>query len=136
MSMKITDIRITPVAVPVKPAKSESKMRMGPRVLLEVMVEIFTDEGIVGIGESPCFLGNDLCAEILKSARPALIGKDPTNVNRLLKELYVHYNLVHLHIHSASWAFSGIEMALWDILGKRAGKPLYKVWGGAYRKRI
>ena len=55
MSMKITDIRITPVAVPVKPAKSESKMRMGPRVLLEVMVEIFTDEGIVGIGESPCF---------------------------------------------------------------------------------
>ena len=43
MSMKITDIRITPVAVPVKPAKSESKMRMGPRVLLEVMVEIFTD---------------------------------------------------------------------------------------------
>ena len=134
--MKITDIRITPVAVPVKPAKSESKMRMGPRVLLEVMVEVFTDEGIVGIGESPCFLGNDLCTEILKSTRPALIGKDPTNINRLLKELYVHYNLVHLHIHSASWAFSGVEMALWDILGKRANKPLFQVWGGAYRKRI
>ena len=134
--MKITDIRVTPVAVPMKENESVSKMRMGPRVILEVMVEVFTDEGITGIGESPCFLGNDLCADILESTRPFLIGKDPTNVGRLLKEIYVHYNLVHLHIHSACWAFSGIEMALWDILGQKAGKPLYELWGGAYRKKI
>ena len=134
--MKITDMRVTPVAVPLKPVASASKMRIGPRVLLAVLVEIDTDEGITGIGESPCFLGNDLCSEILMSARPYLLGKDPRNINRLMKELYVQYNLVHLHIHSASWAFSGIEMALWDILGKRTGLPLYKVWGGAYRKKI
>ncbi len=134
--MKITDIIVTPVAVPLKPSPTASKMRKGPRVVLEGLVEITTDEGLTGIGETPCFLGNDLATEIVRSAKPALIGKDPRNVNKLLKELYVHYNLVHLHMHSGSWAFSGIEMALWDIVGKRAGKPLYQVWGGAYRKRI
>lgn len=134
--MKITGMKVTPVAVPLKEVGAASKMRQGPRVLLAVMVEISTDEGLTGIGESPCFLGNDLCTEILKSAEPVLIGKDPRNVNKMMKELYVHYNLVHLHMHSGCWAFSGIEMALWDLLGQRAGKPIYELWGGAYRDKI
>lgn len=134
--MKISDIIITPVAVPIEQALTKSELRVGPRVVMEVLVEIMTDEGICGIGESPCFLGNDLCADILKTVKPFLVGKDPANINYLMKELYATYNLSHLHLHSGSWAFSGIEMALWDILGKRAQRPLYKCWGGAYRKQI
>ncbi|MCI8512215.1 MAG: hypothetical protein HFE83_09510 [Lachnospiraceae bacterium] len=77
--MKITDLKVTPVADPSKEMESGSRMRIGPHVILEVMVELFTDEGVIGIGESPCFWGSDLCAEILKSARPTLVGKDRTN---------------------------------------------------------
>lgn len=134
--MKITDVRATPVAVPLKPVPSESKMRLGPRVELAVIVEVFTDEGIVGIGETPVVLGCDISAMIVESTKPVLAGRDPSNINRLMKELYVQYNLAHLHIHAGSWAVSGIEMALWDIAGQRAGMPIYRLWGGAFRKKI
>ena len=65
-----------------------------------------------------------------------LVGKDPRNINLLIKTLYAQYNLTHLHIHLASWAFSGIELALWDIAGQSANMPLYQLWGGAFRKKI
>ena len=104
--------------------------------MIGVIVQVITDEGIIGIGETPAILGADISAEIVRTARKMLIGKDPTAINPIMKTLYVQYNLGHLHIHAASWALSGIEMALWDIAGQRAGIPLYQLWGGAYRKRI
>ena len=64
--MKITDIIVTPVAVPVKPAETASKMRIGARVMPAVLVEVLTDEGITGIGESPSVLGLDLTAEFVR----------------------------------------------------------------------
>lgn len=134
--MKITDIKATPVAVPLKPSKTKSKMRKGPNVVLAVIVQVYTDEGYVGIGETPAVLGLDLATAIVSSTKPLLIGQDPRNINLLIKKLYVHYNLTHLHIHLASWAFSGIELALWDIAAQSANMPLYQLWGGAFRKKI
>lgn len=134
--MKITGLTATPVAVPLHPAPSVSKMRMGPRVMLGVIVEVFTDEGLTGIGETPAVLGADISAKIVRSAEKVLVGKELDAINPLMKMLYVQYNLAHLHIHAASWALSGIEMALWDLAGQRAGMPLYQLWGGAYRKKV
>lgn len=134
--MKITDVKATPVAIPLKASQTKSKMRMGPRVMLGVIVEIFTDDGIVGIGETPAVLGADISTSIVESTKSVLVGKDPSNINKLVKSLYVQYNLTHLHIHTASWALSGIEMALWDIAGQRANMPLYQLWGGAYRTKV
>jgi len=99
-------------------------------------VEVFTDEGIVGLGESPAVLGGRITADILLSTKKSLVGKDVTNINLLLKMLYCEYGLGHTHIHTACWALSGIEMALWDIAAQRAGLPLYALWGGAYRKKV
>ena len=134
--MKITDIRVTPVAVPLRKADTKSKMRKGPNAVIAVIVEVYTDEGITGIGETPAVLGLDLSAAIVNSAKPILSGRDPSDINVLMKRLYVMYNANHLHIHAACWAFSGIELALWDIMAKKAGVPLYELWGGAFRKRI
>ena len=134
--MKITDIIVTPVAVPVKPAETASKMRIGARVMPAVLVEVLTDEGITGIGESPSVLGLDLTAEFVGSAKEFMVGEDPSQINVLMKKLYARYNLTHLHVHLGNWALNGIELALWDIAGKRAGMPLYQLWGGAYRKKI
>lgn len=127
--MKIKDIQFTRTAIPLKSADRQ-------RFRTAVFVEVLTDEGITGIGESPCMPEVNSCAEILISAKTVLLGKNPANINSLMQELYAHCRLRTLHVHAASWALSGIEMALWDILGKRAGKPLYKVWGGAYRRQI
>mgnify|MGYP000865079048 CR=1 FL=1 len=134
--MKITKVKATPIIVPYNPIKTESKMSTGLKVTDAIIVEVHTDEGIIGFGETPPVLGCDLSASIVQSTEDVLIGEDPTNINKILKQLYVRYNGSHFHIHTISWAFSGIDMALWDIAGKRAGMPLYQLWGGAYRKRI
>ncbi len=134
--MKIVDLKATPVAVPLKVAETTSKMRKGPNVTIAVIVQVYTDEGYVGIGESPVVLGADLTTAIINTTKPLIVGKDPRNINQLMKELYVYYNLTHLHIHVGNWAFSGIELALWDIMAQISNMPLYCVWGGAFRKYI
>jgi L-alanine-DL-glutamate epimerase-like enolase superfamily enzyme len=134
--VKIIDIKATPVAVPLKPSMTKSKMRKGPNVVLAVIVQVYTDDGYVGIGETPAVLGLDISTAIVNSTKALLIGEDPRNINLLIKKLYVRYNLTHLHIHLANWAFSGIELALWDIAAQSANMPLYQLWGGAFRKKI
>ena len=136
LKMRITDVVATPVAIPLHKAETASKMRKGPNAVIAVIVQVFTDEGYVGIGETPAVLGLDLSAAIVNSTRPILLGQDPLEINRLIKQLYVQYSLAHLHIHLASWAFSGIELALWDIAAQAAEVPLYQLWGGSHRDRI
>ena len=121
------------MAVPLEKADTKSKMRKGPNAVIAVIVEVHTDEGVVGIGETPAVLGLDLSAAIVNSTRPILVGRDPGDINVLMKRLYVMYNANHLHIHTACWAFSGIELALWDIAAKTAGMPLYQLWGGSFQ---
>lgn len=133
--MKITDVKATPVACSRKRSIG-SKLKKGPSVIIGVVVEVLTDEGIVGLGETPAVLGGRISADIVESTKKSLIGKDVTDINLLLKMLYCEYSLGHLHMHAASWALSGIEMALWDIAAQRAGLPLYALWGGAYRRKI
>jgi glucarate dehydratase len=132
--MKITGLKSTVVAVPtIWPAKSEVS---ASHYRLAVLVEVFTDEGLVGLGEAPNPVGVEATKTIIDSIEPILVGEDPTNVEILKKKLYAHYNLTHLHIHAACWAINGIDMALWDIMGKACQKPLYQIWGGAFRKKI
>lgn len=77
-----------------------------------------------------------MAADLVKSAESIVIGKDPADVNVILKELYSCYNLNHLHMHAANWAVNSIERACWDIMGQKAGLPLYKLWGGGFRKEV
>jgi len=134
--MKISNIKITPVGVPLQSIDTQSRFRAGKRILVSVIVEVCTDEGITGIGEAPSVMGGDLTENILNTVEESLIGKNPLHVNRIMKELYVSYNLAHVHLHAANWALNGIEMALWDIIGKVARLPLYEVWGGPFRLEI
>lgn len=134
--MKITDVKATPVVVPMKHSPTQSKVVAGPRVMPSIIVQVFTDEGIVGVGEAPQLLGGQISAQFIETTKTLLVGKDPANINLLVRSLYAQYSLSHFHIHSGCWAVNGVEMALWDIAGKRAGMPLYQLWGGAYRKQI
>lgn len=95
-----------------------------------VLVKVRTDEGITGIGET--FL-DDPSGDSSRSAASGitalgnhLIGKDPRNINKLWNEMYVH---VKRGVKGYR-ALSALDEALWDIVGKDAGKPLYQLFGG------
>ena len=101
------------------------------------LVEIETDEGITGWGE--CFgpgniaLANKYIVE--KVIQPLIIGEDPTN-----KEYIWHkvYNLLRDSGQKGMpiQALSGIDIALWDILAKKAKLPLYQLLGGKTNSKI
>lgn len=133
--MKITGLKATPVSIPMIET-DESYMRTGPNVTTAVMLEVFTDEGISGIAEVPVVVGAETSKYLTESTAKFVIGKDPCQPTVLLKELYALYNLNHLHIHVANWVVNSIERACWDIMGKKAGLPIYKLWGGKFRKAI
>src|SRR3954447_4935936 len=134
--MKIASVNSTIVAVPLTSRPVESRLHEGPRDLASILVEVHTNEGLVGLGEAAPVLGPDLTPAILNSAAELLVGENPLHVNRLMKTLYARYNLTHLHPHAANWALNALEMALWDLIGKSAGLPLYELWGGPFRLDI
>ena len=134
--MIITDLRMTPVAIPLKASCIPYHAQGKPHLAEAVLVEIFTDEGLIGVGECPCLPGRDLASGIVRDVKPALIGKDPRNICGLLKGAHIKNQFQNPLCRPNSMALIGIEMALWDLLGKRAGLPLYKLLGGAFRKRV
>lgn len=131
--MKIIDVKATPVAVPLKPSKAALSMHKGPETVNSIVVQIFTDEGYTGIGETPMGFGTEAALSLIRAAKPLLIGENPNQINVLMKRIYVHFNLTQMHISSASWAFAGIETALWDIFAQSSNLPLYQIWGGTFR---
>lgn len=101
------------------------------------LVEVRTDAGITGIGEcfgaGPVALANKVIVE--KVIGPQIIGQDPAD-----REVLWHRVYNDLRDHGQKGmpiqALSGIDIALWDIAGKVAGQPLYKLLGGAFRNRL
>jgi L-alanine-DL-glutamate epimerase-like enolase superfamily enzyme len=119
--MKITDIQTFQLSGPelprpLKPAWAGGivQTRVGGTV-----VKVFTDEGIVGLG-SPGYAPAPVIENFIK---PQLIGKDPFALEQFAR------------IFRGAGAAWGIEMALWDIIGKACNVPVYKLWGG-YRDRV
>jgi len=99
-----------------------------------LLVRLHTDEGIVGYGEcSPMNVA--LVREHLVHALGRLVvGRDPFDVEALVERMFVAtYKLAG---QSMAMAASGIEIALWDLMGKALGQPIYRLLGGGYRARI
>jgi galactonate dehydratase len=96
-----------------------------------VFVQVHTDAGITGLGEAS-HSGNDaLCLAVLNVFKQQLIGKSPFNINDCWQRLE---RLDGGRI--ARTALSGVEQALWDILGQHLGVPIHGLLGGALRKRV
>lgn len=96
------------------------------------IIEISTDEGIIGIGET---IGSLPKYIIDKNIKPVLLGKDPSNIIKIITEVmwrtgYAGMNLPYFI------PVAGIEMALWDIKGKETGKTVGDLLGGLFRNEI
>ncbi len=99
-----------------------------------LFLKIHTDEGLVGLGE-PILEGRaKTVATAIDEMAPSLIGKDPTRVVHHWQALYKHAFYRGGPILTS--ALSGIDHALWDLAGKAAGLPVYKLLGGPLRDRI
>ena len=101
------------------------------------VVEVRTDDGLVGVGECIARRAPEVVATIVdRLLAPLLIGRDPWDVEGLWDEMLA---LLRRWGHSRGFvleAMSGIDIALWDLLARSVGKPLYKFLGGAGRDRV
>ncbi|MEZ4866039.1 MAG: hypothetical protein R3C14_32285 [Caldilineaceae bacterium] len=100
-----------------------------------VWLYVHTDAGLTGIGEP--FLENHAESVIAEVQRlePVLIGQDPRRIEALWEKMY-NAGLGYKGGPVTMSALSGIDMALWDIAGKDAGKPVHQLLGGACRDRV
>jgi L-alanine-DL-glutamate epimerase-like enolase superfamily enzyme len=96
-------------------------------------VRIETDEGIQGLGE--CFFAPGLTA-ILRSLEPLLLSEDPRDVHRLFRKLQLATSGAGSVAGIIYNAISGIEAALWDLLGQWLEVPIYRLLGGKFRDQI
>ena len=101
-------------------------------------VRIYTDEGIVGTGE--CNSGASYSGFALKEAilsmKPILIGQDPFNIHMLYEKLRRGGRYGGSSHPPLIFAITGIENALYDIVGKALNVPVYKLIGGKFRDKI
>jgi L-alanine-DL-glutamate epimerase-like enolase superfamily enzyme len=97
-----------------------------------VVADISTDEGIQGLGYSLVFGGGGaeaVLAYLDARLKPLLLNEDPLNVERLWEKMYRGDRGVR-RVGIAGMAISALDIGLWDIAGKAAGLPLFKLWGG------
>ena len=96
-------------------------------------VRVETDEGISGLGE--CFFAPGLTS-ILRSLEPLLLGEDPRDVHRLFRKLRLATSGAGSSAGIIYNAISGIEAALWDLLGQSLGVPIHRLLGGKFRDKV
>ena len=102
-----------------------------------LLVKITTDDGIVGWGEAKAPVAPQATKEIIDLLlADIVIGQDPNDVVVLWERMYAG---MRVRGHRAGFyleAISGVDIALWDIIGKATGKPLYQLLGGCFRNPV
>jgi len=132
--MKITEVESILLTIPYRTSGGLQSIAGRPSAGLNMLLlRLETDQGIIGWGEA---FGHGV-SPATKTAfdtlvAPMLIGRDPSGIDALMHDLQ---QTLHLFGRSGAvmYALSGVDIALWDIAGKVAGKPLYKLLGGTDR---
>ncbi len=131
--MKITKIEVIPFGIPIK---DFADAYAGFASSNAVLVKIHTDEGTVGIGEAcawePEFYGETLesvTSSIQKYLAPRIIGQDPLNINRILFT-------VDEILAKSTCAKEGVDLALFDLVGRILKTPVHTLLNGCFRDKI
>lgn len=103
-----------------------------------IITKVYTDEGIVGIGEAGMAIlnGSKAVFSMLKDYAPRLIGKNPLDTNLIWDELFSNTFWAMSNGPVVMSAISALDTSLWDIKAKAMGVPLYQALGGKYRDKI
>ena len=125
--MKITHVETYEVVVPAKPVTWHSPEFGPPQwdMVPTTIIKVHTDEGVFGLGEA----GRGNPPEKVLEYSVGLIGKNPLELN--LQQLPIGD-----FFDPAPGIYEAYEIALYDIVGKVRGEPIYKLFGGAFRTRV
>lgn len=132
--MQITDVTTIKLRYRMDVAMADAIHYMPERPTL--LVQVHTDAGLVGLGESAAYSGSleSLEAIILQDLKPIIVGGDPFRVERL-------WSMMATRSHQRGrrgllmMAISGVDIALWDLIGQATKTPLYRLLGG-YRDQL
>src|SRR6059058_5769943 len=104
-----------------------------PQDCVHTLIAVFTDEGVTGWGS--VFTNDALVGGALAVLAPLYLGENPLEPERVSEKL--HANTFWMgRGGSITHTISGIDIALWDILGKATGQPVGRLLGGRYRERV
>ncbi len=105
-----------------------------------LVVKVTTDAGITGIGEvdssalvAKAIIEAPVSHKICRGLAECVLGQDPFEIDRLIHRM-LEGSIFFGRQGAAIQAMSGIEIALWDIMGKAVGRPVYQLLGGGFRK--
>jgi L-alanine-DL-glutamate epimerase-like enolase superfamily enzyme len=132
--MKITNVSTLALSAKYEEPIVDALYPVNERQSLLIFIE--SDEKITGIGEAACYGGPIISTKtvIEKELKPQIIGEDPFRIERIWKKLFWS-SYEHARRGLVLTAIGGIDIALWDIIGKVCKQPVYKLCG-AYRDKI
>jgi len=98
-----------------------------------LFVEVLTDEGIRGVGESGTWGFLEASEQVVQTFKQYLLGQDPLRMEHHWQSMY---RCTHFRGAAIMGALSAIDIALWDIAGKHFGVPCYQLMGGKCRDKV
>jgi len=131
--MKVTGVKATILAIPNKEIYYYSQG--ADAGVNSVLVEVETDAGITGIGEACGDRSAEAIASIVNEAGRAAMGLSPFDIELFLHRFYRQGKWDDMR-RFANQALAGVEMALWDIVGKACDQPVHRLLGGKFHDRI
>lgn len=152
MSLKIASVKAWWLHVPIPEAQQHTSDFGKITSFDTTLVRIETESGLVGHGEAKAAVGSAgdgraLVTLIEKELGPQLVGEDARDINRLWDVMYNgsrdHYALARGHVFPILGrrgltisAISGVDLALWDLLGKNLNVPVWQLLGGRRQERL
>jgi L-alanine-DL-glutamate epimerase-like enolase superfamily enzyme len=131
--MKITRVEAIPLRLPEINERCDGSQET-------LVVKVHTDTGLVGIGEvdssavvAKAIIDAPLSHKICRGLAQCVLGEDPFEIEKLIHKMY-EGSIFFGRQGAAIQAMSGVEIALWDLVGKATGRPVYQLLGGGFRK--
>ena len=131
--MKVAAIETTIVSVPYLHREVSSQVARDG--VTDILVRVETDDGAVGWGESCSGADAASVEAAVKAMAPFVIGRDPWNREAMRADLFTH-GLWQFRTGTGNFAWAGLDMALFDLCGRAAGQPLYRLLGGLRRSEV
>lgn len=131
--MKITALRSTPLALRFRePYHWAGRVDDGA---VNLLIEVETDEGIISYGETTAGRPAEVARAALAGVAPLFVGQSPFDVETLIHRARFLGGFSH-NPRFANLTLAGVEMALWDVIGKATATPLHRLLGGAFNAAV
>jgi L-alanine-DL-glutamate epimerase-like enolase superfamily enzyme len=131
--MKITRVEAIPLRLPEINERCDGSQET-------LVVKVHTDAGLVGLGEvdssalvAKAIIDAPLSHKICRGLAQCVLGEDPFEIEKLIHAMY-EGSIFFGRQGAAIQAMSGVEIALWDLVGKATKRPVYQLLGGGFRK--